>query len=259
MKAVILAGGLGTRISEETSDKPKPMVLLDDRPILWHIMDTFARQGFHDFVVAGGYKADVIKRYFVDVAELGDDITVDLANGEYRKLSQPISKPWKVTILDTGLHTQTGGRIARVMRKYPHESFIVTYGDGLANVDINELISKHKNSGRHATVTAVRPPARFGVINSDRDLVTSFGEKSQTDVGWVNGGFFVLNPEVVNYIGDDSSVFELEPIQRLVMEGQLGVNEHQGFWQPMDTLRERNLLSRLASEANPPWLLRDKD
>jgi glucose-1-phosphate cytidylyltransferase len=257
MKVLILAGGLGTRISEETSDKPKPMVLLGDRPILWHIMDTFARQGFHDFVIAGGYKADVIKRYFVDMAELGEDITVDLANGKYEKLSQPISKPWKVTILDTGLNTQTGGRIARVMRKYPRESFIVTYGDGLANVDVNELVSKHKANGKHATVTAVRPPARFGVIKSEFGLVTNFGEKSQTDVGWVNGGFFVLNSEVVKYIGGDDSVFELEPIQRLVSDGQLSVNEHYGFWQPMDTLRERNLLSRLASEPNAPWLIRD--
>ena len=255
MKVLILAGGLGTRISEETSDKPKPMVLLDDKPILWHLMDTFSRQGFNDFVIAAGYRSEVIKRYFVDLAQLGGDISINFRDKSLQKQDLNCQEsPWNVTILDTGINSQTGGRIGKIMQMYPGERFLATYGDGLANVSISKLIELHETLGLKATVTAVRPPARFGVIHAEGNLVESFGEKSQTDAGWVNGGYFVLEPEIVSYIKDDSTVFELEPMQRLVQEGQLAVHKHQGFWQPMDTLRERNVLAKLAMESVPPWL-----
>jgi glucose-1-phosphate cytidylyltransferase len=231
VKAIILAGGLGTRISEETSDKPKPMVDIAGKPILWHIMNIFARQGITDFVIATGYKGEIIHNW---VAELRE--------------------PWQVNALDTGLDTQTGGRIKIALESLGDEQTIVTYGDGLANVNISALIRRHEQSELMATVTAVRPPARFGVLESSNGVVTHFGEKNQADAGWINGGFFVLEPSVSSYITGPSEPFETGALPRLVKERELGVYHHEGFWKPMDTLREKEELSNFAASAAPPWL-----
>lgn len=232
MKVIILAGGFGTRISEETDTKPKPMVLLDENPILWHVMSIYAKQGFSDFIVATGYKSEVIERW--------------VAGNRF---------DWQVQTLNTGLDTQTGGRIKKCMEVFPGERVMVTYGDGLGNVDLNNLLDFHKSQNRSATVTAVRPPARFGVLESENGRVTHFGEKKQSHVGWINGGFFVLEPEVINYIYDDFEPFEGLVMPRIVEAGELSAFHHEGFWQPMDTLRERNDLAELAISKFPPWLL----
>lgn len=231
MKVIILAGGLGTRISEETSDKPKPMVLLGQQPILWHIMNVYAHQGFNDFLIAGGYKQEVISNW-----------AANIDNG------------WRVEVLDTGLNTQTGGRIKRCIEHVGDNSFLVTYGDGLANININRLIDFHGHQGRLATVTAVRPPARFGVLESSNGRVTKFGEKNQTDSGWINGGFFILNRKITNYISGDSESFESLALPKVLKDGELSAYHHEGFWQPMDTLRERNELASLAQNPIPIWL-----
>ena len=231
MKVVILAGGLGTRLSEETSDKPKPMVLIDDKPILWHIMNTFASQGLTDFIVATGYKGEVIHDW-----------------------ASTVKEPWKIYPLDSGLYTQTGGRIQIALEEIGKERAIATYGDGLANVKISALIKKHEQSKLLATVTAVRPPARFGVLESSNGVVTHFGEKNQADAGWINGGYFVLEPEVKNYIHGAEEPFETGAMPKLVQEGNLGVYYHEGFWKPMDTLREKHELCQFAEMENPPWL-----
>lgn len=231
MKAIILAGGLGTRISEETSDKPKPMVLIGGKPILWHIMNIFAFQGISEFVIATGYKSEVIHDWVKTVKE-----------------------PWNIEPLDTGLHTQTGGRIKLALEHIGSETAIATYGDGLANVDISQLELKHKQSGLLATVTAVRPPARFGVLESSNGLVTHFGEKNQADAGWINGGYFVLDPEVKNFISGLDEPFETGALPSLVRKKELGVYHHEGFWKPMDTLREKQELSQFALSDSPPWL-----
>lgn len=232
MKVIILAGGLGSRLSEETDRKPKPMVLIDDKPILWHLMNIFSQQGLTEFVLALGYKGDAIKRWLLDSDH----------------------HPWKVTALDTGLNTQTGGRIAQCMKAFAGERVIATYGDGLANVSIKKLLEFHESHGKLATVTAVRPPARFGHLHIDGDQVTHFGEKNQADEGWINGGFFILEPDVVDFIRGDSEIFEQGALPELAKSGQLMAFHHEGFWQPMDTLRERNDLTRMAKEIPPPWL-----
>ena len=234
MKVIILAGGLGTRLSEETEDKPKPMVLIDDKPILWHLMNIFASQGLTEFILALGYKAEVIQNWVSN--------------------SQDIPLSWNVVGLETGLNTQTGGRIAQCMDLVPGERVMATYGDGLANIPISTLLSFHETHGRMATLSAVRPPARFGYLHSEDGLVTHFGEKNQSDEGWINGGFFVLEPNVANYVHDDSEPFEVGALPRLVSEGQLMAYHHEDFWQPMDTLREKNELSRYALQTPPPWL-----
>ena len=231
MKVIILAGGLGTRISEETSDKPKPMVLLDRNPIIWHIMNIYARQGFSDFVIAGGYKHEVISNW---------------ANN--------LENDWKISVLDTGLNTQTGGRIKRCINFSNEENFLVTYGDGLANININRLVDFHGHQGRLATVTAVSPPARFGVLETSNGQVIKFGEKNQADSGWINGGFFVLNRKIANFIEGDSESFESLALPKVVKEGELSAYHHEGFWQPMDTLRERKELAVLAQDQIPIWL-----
>jgi glucose-1-phosphate cytidylyltransferase len=231
MKVIILAGGLGTRISEETDDKPKPMVLLDDKPIIWHLMNIFASQGHTEFIIATGYKGEVIHEW------------VDSLNS-----------PWSITPIDTGLHTQTGGRIKLCMEAIAGERVFATYGDGLGNVNLKELLEFHEHQGRLATVTAVRPPARFGVLESSNGLVTHFGEKNQADSGWINGGFFVLEPNVSEYIPSMQSPFESTALPKLVEQKQLSSYHHLGFWQPMDTLREKNELQRLAQEQKPVWL-----
>lgn len=231
MKVIILAGGLGTRISEETSDKPKPMVLLDDKPIIWHLMSIFAIQGFNEFVIAAGYKSEVI-----------DDWVNKLNNS------------WKVLVVDTGLETQTGGRIARCMKLFPTESIMATYGDGLGNVNLRNLLDFHSHHGKKATVTAVRPPARFGVLQSENGVVKHFGEKNQADAGWINGGFFMLEPGVASYVDSDREPFETGALPRLVEEEELMSFHHGGFWQPMDTLREKQELVRYTQKKNFPWL-----
>lgn len=231
MKAIILAGGLGTRISEETYDKPKPMVTLNGKPILWHLMNILNEGGISDFIVAAGYKAEAISEW---VKHSGCE--------------------WNVDVVNSGIKTQTGGRLKFCMEKYPDESIIATYGDGLANVNIAELIEFHKKNRRLATVTAVRPPARFGVLEFENGIVSHFGEKQHAQGGWINGGFFVLEPQVRNYVMNLEEPFETGAMPRLVKEGQLSCYQHDGFWQPMDTLRERNELDKLAKLETPPWL-----
>jgi glucose-1-phosphate cytidylyltransferase len=231
MKAIILAGGLGTRISEETADKPKPMVEIAGKPMLWHIMSIFAKQGITEFLIATGYKGNVINDWVGTVTE-----------------------PWRIHAIDTGLDTQTGGRISECMRTIPGERVFATYGDGLGNVNLKSLVDFHEHQGKLATVTAVRPPARFGVLESENGLVTKFGEKNQADSGWINGGFFALEPKVSNYIHELSEPFETGALPRLVSERQLVSYHHNGFWQPMDTLREKHDLEILAKHSPPSWL-----
>jgi glucose-1-phosphate cytidylyltransferase len=236
MRVVILAGGLGTRISEETEDKPKPMVSIAGKPILWHLMNLFSKQKFNNFVLALGYKQE-FARDWVSTFDNKDN--------------------WIIDPLDTGLESQTGGRIKKCMTKYPGERLLVTYGDGLSNVSIDKLISFHNTHGKLATVTAVRPPARFGYMHIESAVVKNFGEKNQTDEGWINGGFFILEPEVKNFIKDDFDLFETGALPRLANLNQLMAYQHTGFWQPMDTLREKNELEKFAQFDNPPWLERD--
>jgi glucose-1-phosphate cytidylyltransferase len=255
MKVIILAGGLGTRLSEETESKPKPMVLIDDKPILWHLMNIFSQQGIDEFVLALGYRSDVIKRWLLDLNELDGDITINTASKEVQHLEKSAHYSWKVTALETGLNTQTGGRIAQCLRAFPGERVIATYGDGLANVSIKKLLDFHESHGKLATVTAVRPPARFGNLHIEDNRVTHFGEKIQADAGWINGGFFVLEPEIAKFIFQDSEPFEQGALPKLAQLGELMAFHHEGFWQPMDTLRERNDLTVMAKETPPPWLV----
>jgi glucose-1-phosphate cytidylyltransferase len=253
-KVIILAGGLGTRIAEETADKPKPMVLIDDKPILWHLMNAFAVQGFEDFVLALGYRGDVIKRWLIDLNQLAGDINIRTANRETRHISEINETDWSVTALETGLNTQTGGRVGQAMSKFANQKVIVTYGDGLANVNIESLLRFHNSHGKLATVTAVRPPVRFGHLDIKDNKVIRFGEKHQSDVGWINGGFFVFEPEVSKYIHGNDEPLETGALPRLVKDDQLMAYEHPGFWQPMDTLREKMELAKMALESTPPWL-----
>ncbi len=255
MKIVILAGGLGTRISEETDNKPKPMVLIGDKPIIWHLMNVFSQQGFDEFVLALGYRSDVIKRWLLDLNELEGDITIDTFNRTVVHLQKNKPYSWKVTALETGLNTQTGGRIAKCMKAFPGERIIATYGDGLANVPIKQLIAFHEAHGKLATVTAVRPPARFGHLHIEDSIVTDFGEKNQADSGWINGGFFVLEPEVAELIVSDQDAFELTALPKLTLMSELMAYKHEGFWQPMDTLREKQDLTKYAILTPPPWLV----
>ena len=230
MKVILLAGGLGTRISEETDTKPKPMVLLDDKPIIWHLMSIYAAQGFDEFLIATGYKGQVIEEWV-----------------------RGLKTKWDVQTLDTGLDSQTGGRIRRCMDTLPNQRVMVTYGDGLGNINLRKLIDFHNHHGKPATVTAVRPPARFGVMETSNGLVTNFGEKNQADAGWINGGFFILESNIRDYIFEDSEPFEATVMPRIVAREELMAFHHEGFWQPMDTLREKNELSALAKQDNPPW------
>ena len=232
MKVIILAGGLGTRISEETSDKPKPMVRLNGKPILWHVMSIYAKQGFNEFVIACGYKKEVIYEYF----------------------ENEFTDPWKVETIDTGEETLTGGRISLILDKYPNERMGITYGDGLGNVDISKLISFHEKQQTLATLTVARPPARFGSVEFANGLVSHFGEKNQADSGWINGGFFIVEPGVRDFIRELNEAFEANVLPRLVEKKTLSAFAHNDFWQPMDTLREKTELEELAKEILPPWL-----
>ena len=232
MKAIILAGGLGTRISEETGDKPKPMVLLDNKPMIWHVMNIYARQGISDFVIAAGYLGGMIHDWV-----------------------ENLTTPWNITVLDTGEKTLTGGRIRQCLELIGPERSFATYGDGLGNINLKHLLDFHVNQGRAATVTAVRPPARFGLLESSNGIVTSFTEKNQAHAGWINGGFFVLEPRAVGYIQNDMEPFESGALPRMVSDSNLSAYHHLDFWQPMDTLREKQELAKYALAGNPPWLI----
>jgi len=253
MKAVILAGGFGTRISEESHLKPKPMIEIGGKPILWHIMKTYSHHGVRDFVICCGYKGYLIKEYFANYFLHSADVTFDLQGNEMQ-VHQRHAEPWKVTLVDTGESTMTGGRLKRVADYLKGETaFCFTYGDGLGDVDVTKLIAFHRDHGQPATITAVQPPGRYGFIELNERTVTRFQEKPRVDKNWINGGFFVLSPEVLDYIEDDQTTWEREPLEKLADEGQLQAYLHDGFWHPMDTLYDRNLLERHWSSGEAPW------
>jgi glucose-1-phosphate cytidylyltransferase len=252
MKAVILAGGLGTRISEETHLKPKPMVEIGGRPILWHILKTYSRHGINDFIICCGYKGYVIKEYFANYFLHSSDVTFDMATNNM-EVHQQNAEPWRVTLVDTGEATLTGGRLKRVASYLDDDCFCFTYGDGLADVDITALIDFHRREGRWATLTAVQPPGRFGSLAFERGRVLSFEEKPQGDGGWINGGFFVLEPKVLSTISGDEDVWERDCLPQIAALEQLNAFQHRGFWQPMDTLRDKELLERLWQAGTAPW------
>lgn len=253
MKAVILAGGLGTRISEETHLRPKPMIEIGGKPILWHIMKMYSAHGIHDFVVCCGYKGYIIKEYFANYFLHMSDVTFEMQNNKMEVHHQN-AEPWRVTLIDTGDETLTGGRLKRVESYVKdEEAFCFTYGDGVADVDISALVAFHNRHGKLATVTAVQPPGRYGALNMDGCTVRGFIEKPKGDGGWINGGFFVLSPKCLPYIAGDSIAWEVEPLTNIARDGQMMAFEHTGFWQPMDTLREKNLLEDLWQSDKAPW------
>ncbi|MFZ5870954.1 MAG: glucose-1-phosphate cytidylyltransferase [Actinomycetota bacterium] len=253
MKTAILAGGLGSRLAEETVVKPKPMVEIGGKPILWHIMRHYLRYGFDDFVIATGYKGEVIKRWMVDYASLAADVTVRPHAGEVQRHAGEGCEDWTVSVVDTGADTNTGGRIKRLAPWTGSSTFMLTWGDGVGNVDLHRLLDFHRSHGRLATLTAVRPPARYGHIVTDGDRITEFSEKPQIGEGWINGAFFVLEPEVFDYIDGDETQFEKEPLERLAKDGQLMAYKHEGFWQCMDTVREKHVLEELWRTGAAPW------
>ena len=253
MKVVILAGGLGTRLSEETEVKPKPMVEIGGKPMLWHIMKIYSHYGFNDFIICLGYKGYVIKEYFLNYYLHQSDIEVDIRNNSSRVINT-VTEPWKVTLVDTGLDTMTGGRLKRVKSLVGKDTFFATYGDGVSNVNVSELLNSHKASGKLATITAVQPPGRFGALKISNDnIVQEFLEKPLGDGSWINGGFFVMQPEALDYIESDDTIFERGPLENLARDGQLNAYKHRGFWKPMDTLRDKRELEVLYSGPSPPW------
>lgn len=252
MKVAILAGGYGSRLAEETEIKPKPMVEIGGRPMLWHIMKIYSRWGFKDFIIALGYKGEVIKRYLVDYVNLARDLTVDLKNRQVMA-HDGNHEDWCIELIDTGLKTQTGGRIKRLAPYIGNEPFMLTWGDGVADIDIPDLLRFHRAHGKLATLTAVRPPARYGHMRFDGDQIVEFIEKPQIGEGWINGAFFVLEPQVFDYIDGDTTVWEREPLERLAADGQLMAYRHTSFWQCMDTLREKHYLEGLWSSGTAPW------
>lgn len=253
MKAVILAGGLGTRISEETSVRPKPMVEIGGKPILWHILKMYSSHGINDFIICCGYKGYVIKEYFANYFLHMSDVTFDMGHNKM-EVHQRYAEPWRVTLIDTGETSMTGGRLKRVADYIKdEESFCFTYGDGVSDINISELIKFHKKQGKKATITATLPPGRFGALEISNHQVNSFREKPRGDGALINGGFFVLSPDVIKYIEGDNTIWEKEPLERLAGEGELSAFEHTGFWQPMDTLRDRQLLEDLWQNGDAPW------
>jgi glucose-1-phosphate cytidylyltransferase len=252
MRVVILAGGLGTRLQEETAVKPKPMVEIGGRPILWHVMKHYAHYGFNEFVVALGYKGECIKRHFLDYYALAGDVTVDLATGEVKKHARECEN-WRVHLVDTGVDTNTGGRVKRLQRWLDAGPFMVTYGDGVCDVDLGQLVKFHHASRRVATVTAVRPPARFGGLLFDGDAVVRFTEKPQAGEGWINGGFMVCEPKIFDYLAGDAASLEIAALERLAGEKQLAAYRHGGFWQCMDTLRDKRQLEAMWEQGAAPW------
>jgi glucose-1-phosphate cytidylyltransferase len=252
VKVIILAGGFGTRISEYTESIPKPMVPIGERPIIWHIMNIFGYFGHSDFYLALGYKAEVIKEYFLNYRSLNSDFTVDLSSGLIES-HETEDLDWNVTLVNTGLKTMTGGRVKRLRSFIGNEPFMLTYGDGVSDIDLDKLLEFHKSHGKMVTLTAVRPTARFGDLEFDGDRVSSFEEKSQLHEGWINGGFFICQPEIFDFIDDDSQMLEKEPLERAVAAGQLMAYKHDGFWQNMDSKRDRDLLESIFQD-NAPWL-----
>jgi len=252
MKVVILCGGLGTRLSEETVNRPKPMVEIGGKPILWHIMKGYAAGGFTEFVLALGYKAEMIKEYFLDYRHHTSNLTVQLRNGEVRLHDGPCDD-WTVHLLDTGLNTMTGGRVRRAAQFIGNEPFMLTYGDGVSDIDFQRLLAFHRRHKRLVTVTAVRPPTRFGDLTLDGDLVTNFVEKPQLGEGWINGGFFIVEPGAAGYIAGDPIIWEREPLERLARDGQVAAYRHDGFWRCMDTVRDRSLLDSLWQNGEAKW------
>lgn len=253
MKLVILAGGLGTRLSEETGLRPKPMVEIGGRPIIWHIMKQYLVHGVDEFIICCGYKGYMIKEYFSNYLLHMSDVCID-PSAEKITFQRKSSEPWRITLVDTGEHTMTGGRLKRVQSYVDEdESFCLTYGDGVSDVDISGLIQYHKSHGKTATVTAVHPPSRFGVLRMQGDEVLAFSEKPQTESDWINGGFFVLNRGAFAYLDKDSDIWEREPLESIARDGQLRAWRHEGFWQPMDTLRDKHLLEELWAAGNAPW------
>ena len=254
MKVVILAGGLGTRISEESHLKPKPMIEIGERPILWHIMKTYSYYGFNDFIICLGYKGYSIKEYFAHYFIHESDITFDFRNENERIIHQHSAEPWRVTLVNTGIETMTGGRVKRIQPYVGNETFMLTYGDGVADVNIKELVAYHKTHGKLATVTSTQPSGRFGALNlTGNNLVHGFQEKPKGDGAWINAGFFVMEPNVFDYIADDRTVLEKEPLENLASGEELVAYKHNGFWQPMDTLRDKNHLEELWKSGKAPW------
>lgn len=252
MKVGILAGGYGSRLAEETEIKPKPMVEIGGHPILWHIMMLYSQYGYNEFAIALGYKGEVIKKYMVDYHSLSSNMTVDLKDGKVETHGAQ-TPDWKVDLIDTGPGTMTGGRIKRLIPYMGNETFMLTWGDGVSTVDLDKLLAFHRSHGKLATLTAVRPPARYGHLEFDGDKILQFTEKPQTAEGWINGAFFVLEPEIYDYIDGDDTQFEHEPLERLAAEGQLMAYRHDGFWQCMDTLREKHILENYWASGNAPW------
>jgi len=254
MKAVILAGGLGSRLAEETVLKPKPMVEIGGRPILWHIMNIYSANGVNEFIIALGYKAEVVKTYFLNFFALNNDISLDLATGATTIHNHNKQAGWKVHLVDTGLHTQTGGRLKRLAEWLRNDPmFMFTYGDGVADLNVRNLLDFHKSHGKLATVTTVRSPARFGRIGFDGDVVKEFYEKPSESEGWINGGYFVLNFEAIDYIDGDETIWERDPVERLAHDGQLIGYRHSGFWSCMDTIKEKNILEAMWESGKPAW------
>ena len=253
MKTVILAGGMGSRLSEETVVRPKPMVEIGGNPILWHIMNIYSAFGLNEFIIALGYKGKSIKEYFLNFYALNNDISIDLSCGK-QVIHEGNQPNWKLHLIDTGLTTQTGGRIKRLKGWLEKdETFMLTYGDGVADIDIRALLEFHRSHGKLATMTIVRPPARFGAVSLHKSQISQFNEKPQTLEGWINGGFFVLNRKVLDYVENDETSWEKAPLEKLAREGQLMAYQHEGFWQPMDTLRDRRSLEKLWASGQAPW------
>ena len=252
MKVVILAGGLGTRLAEETASRPKPMVEIGGRPILWHIMKIYAQYGFDDFLVACGYKGEIIKEYFFNFYIHNSDYFINLKDGSHEVINAN-GDEWRIGVIDTGLNTQTGGRIRRLEPLLGKEPFMVTYGDGVGDINIKALLEGHRSHGKIATVTAVRPPSRFGSLMLEGDAVSDYSEKPQTGEGWINGGFFVFEHGIFDYLASDGTILERDPLERLAQDEQLMAFRHLGFWQPMDTLRDKRLLESLWTTGNAPW------
>ena len=254
MKAVILAGGLGTRISEETHLRPKPMVEIGGKPLLWHVMKIYSAHDITDFIICAGYKGYLIKEYFANYFLHTSDVTFDIRSNQM-EVHQKHAEPWRVTIVDTGENTMTGGRLRRIRPYLDNETFCCTYGDGVGNINLRELLAFHRKSGLEATVTAVQPPGRYGTLELNRGCVQHFTEKPVGDGAWINGGFFALEPCVLDRVADDKTIWEREPLEALARDGQLAAYQHNGFWQPMDTLREKNLLESLWATGKAPWIM----